>query len=45
MQDEELKIKITELLPSATFEEGGEWLNIHVEANDWLTICKPNAYE
>lgn len=39
MQDEELKIKITELLPTATFEEGGEWLNIHVEANDWLPFA------
>ena len=40
MQDEELKIKIIELLPTATFEEGGEWLNINVEANDWLPFAK-----
>jgi NADH-quinone oxidoreductase subunit C len=36
MNAEELKIKITELLPTATFEEGGEWLNINIEAKDWL---------
>jgi hypothetical protein len=30
MNQEELKIKITELLPTVTFEEGGEWLNINV---------------
>ncbi len=45
MSDEELKIKITELLPSATFEEGGDpiaigFLNINVEANDWLPFAK-----
>ena len=28
MTNEELKIKLTELIPTATFEEGGEWLNI-----------------
>ena len=33
---EELKIKISELLPTATFEEGGEWLTINVEPKDWL---------
>jgi NADH:ubiquinone oxidoreductase subunit C len=31
MTNEELKIKITELLPSATFEEGGDFLNINIE--------------
>jgi len=40
MSDEELKIKITELLPPATFEEGGEFLNINVETNDWLSFAK-----
>jgi NADH:ubiquinone oxidoreductase subunit C len=39
MSDEELKIKINELLPSATFEEGGDFLNINVEANDWLPFA------
>ena len=40
MSDEELKIKITGLLPSATFEEGGDFLNINVEAKDWLSFAK-----
>ena len=45
MLDEELKIKISELLPSATFEEGGEWININVEANDWLSFAEKLRYE
>ncbi len=40
MTTEELKIKITELLPTAVFEEGGEWLNIHAEPTDWLPLAK-----
>lgn len=40
MTTEELKIKITELLSSATFEESGEWLNINIEAKDWLAFAK-----
>ena len=35
MDNEALKIQLTELLPSVTFEEGGEWLNVNVEPNDW----------
>ncbi len=38
MNNEELKTKITELLPAATFDETGEWLNIHVEPADWLSF-------
>jgi len=40
MRNEELKIKITELLPMASFEEGGEWLNINLDANDWLPFAR-----
>lgn len=39
MLNEELKAKITELTPGASFEEGGEWLNLNVEANDWLSLA------
>jgi NADH-quinone oxidoreductase subunit C len=39
MTTEELKTKINELLPTATFEEGGEWLNINVESADWLSFA------
>jgi NADH-quinone oxidoreductase subunit C len=35
MVNEELKNRITELLPSATFEEGGEWINVSVLPGDW----------
>ena len=40
MTTEELKIKITELNTLATFEEGGEWLNINVEPKDWLSMAQ-----
>ena len=35
MTTEDLKIKITELLPAATFQEGTEWLTIQLPATDW----------
>ncbi len=40
MLAEELKIKIAELLPSAVFDETGEWLNINIEANEWLSLAQ-----
>ncbi len=40
MTREDLQIKITDLLPTATFEEGGEWLNINVEMKDWLSLAQ-----
>lgn len=40
MTKEELKIKITGLLPGATFEESGEWLNINTEPRDWLSLAQ-----
>ncbi len=40
MTNEELKAKITELLPAAVFEEGGEWLNINIEAGDWFSFAQ-----
>lgn len=39
MTNEELKIKLTELLPAATFEEGGEWITINVEVADLLALA------
>ena len=35
MTKEELKIKLTELFPTAIFDESGEWLNITVAVNDF----------
>jgi NADH-quinone oxidoreductase subunit C len=40
MTNDELKIKLSELLPSITFEEGGQWLNVTVESKDWLPIAQ-----
>ena len=40
MSNEELKVKLTELLPAATFEEGGEWLTINIEPKDWLPLAQ-----
>ncbi|MBL7708632.1 MAG: NADH-quinone oxidoreductase subunit C [Chitinophagaceae bacterium] len=40
MLNEVLKNKITGLLPTATFEEGGEWLNITIEPKDWLPFSQ-----
>jgi NADH:ubiquinone oxidoreductase subunit C len=39
MTTEELKIKISELQPAATFEEGTEWLTINIEAANWLSFA------
>ncbi len=39
MSNEELKIKMTELFPATTYEEGGEWLNINIDAVDWLSFA------
>jgi NADH-quinone oxidoreductase subunit C len=36
---EDLKIKIAELLTTATFEEG-EWLTINMEPADWPTLAQ-----
>ena len=40
MTNEELKTKITELLPAASFEEGGEWISINIESKDWLPVAE-----
>ncbi len=39
MSIEELKTKITELLPSASFEEGGELPAVQVGAENWLSFA------
>ena len=40
MLNEELKTRITELLPAATFEEGGEWLTVNITPSDWLSLAQ-----
>ena len=39
MSSEEIKAKITQLLPTSTFEEGGEWLNINIDSEAWLSFA------
>lgn len=39
MNKEELKAKLTELVPTATFDETGEWLSASIEAKDWLPLA------
>ncbi|RYF86639.1 MAG: NADH-quinone oxidoreductase subunit C [Chitinophagaceae bacterium] len=39
MGNEELKTIISELLPTAAFDEGGEWLNVSIEPGSWLTLA------
>lgn len=36
MTKEELKITLTGLLPAATFEESGQWLNVKVTSSEWF---------
>lgn len=40
MTNEELKIKANELVPSATFEEGGEWLTAQIDPGNWLSLAR-----
>ncbi len=40
MTNEELKTSITALLPSAVMEDGSDFLNINIEATDWLTFSQ-----
>jgi len=40
MTNEELKIKVTELVPSATFEEGGEWFTAQIDPGNWLSLTR-----
>ena len=36
MTNEELKVKLSELLSSTTYEEGSGWLNVNIDHKDWL---------
>ncbi len=40
MTKEELKIKIGDILPAATFDETGEWLNVLIEPEAWHGFAK-----
>ena len=44
MTNEELKNKISEMLPAATYEEGGEWLNIFIAPEELLSFAERLRY-
>ena len=45
MTNEEIKIKVAELLPTAVFEEGGEWINVSIEAGAWKPLAMQLRYK
>lgn len=40
MTNEELKIKLAEILPSAIIEDGNEWIELTIEPKDWLPFAQ-----
>ncbi len=44
MTSEELKIKLQELHPSVTFEEGGEWLTLNIEPKEFRGFAEKLRY-
>ena len=40
MTREDLQIRIKELLNTAAFEEGGEWLTITIDPKNWLAFAR-----
>ena len=39
MTADELKIKVTELEPGATFEDGAQWLTVNIDPSMWLPFA------
>ncbi len=35
-----LKDKILDIVPEATFEEGGQWLNVLIDSSHWLKLAQ-----
>jgi NADH-quinone oxidoreductase subunit C len=44
MTNEEIKEFITSILPAASFDETGEWLNVLIDPNDWMQLAKKLKY-
>src|SRR6266571_1995026 len=40
MTNEEIKAYISSILPTAVFDETGEWLNIAIDAQNWKSFAK-----
>ena len=45
MSDEALKQQLINLHPSLVFEEGGEWLNMFIEPEEWLSFAQQLRYK
>ena len=45
MNNEELKSKLTELLPVATFEEGSEWPTVIIEPSAWKSFARQLRFD
>jgi NADH-quinone oxidoreductase subunit C len=39
MTKDELKAKISEINPAATFDETGDWLNVLIDSTEWLPLA------
>lgn len=39
MTKEELKIKLSALLPTATIDDTGEWVNMNIDSAEWGTLA------
>ena|SRR5688572_2801895 len=44
MNNEELKLQVTAILPSATFEEGGDWLSAQIDPAEWKNFARTFRY-
>jgi NADH-quinone oxidoreductase subunit C len=44
MTREELKVKISELLPECAFDESGEWLNVDINPAGWQSFANLLRY-
>jgi NADH-quinone oxidoreductase subunit C len=45
MNKEELKIRLTEVLPTVVFEEGGEWTTMIIDPAAWEGVAKELRWE
>lgn len=45
MISDELKYKITSVLPASVYDETGEFLNVLIDSSDWLVLAKELRYD
>jgi NADH-quinone oxidoreductase subunit C len=44
MSNEDLKLKLTEILPAIIYEEGGEWLNAFIPPEEMISFAEQLRY-